>query len=633
MKNEKIKYRPDIDGLRALAIISVVIYHANIYFDNFRFLSGGYLGVDIFFVVSGYLITSIIVKEINFNNKFNVLNFLESRSRRIFPVLLISLIFFLPIGYLLLLPSLLIEFSQSQIFSTFFLSNIYFYFSDQLYGSTSSFYKPFLHTWSLGVEIQYYIIFPLLILVYLKFFKKLRSSFFIIFIIISLTLSIYLADLGVDRLEYSYFNFYLLPSRIWEIFIGALAVFYNIKISERKRSSLSFLSVLLIVLSLLFFKDTTKHPSAITLIPVFSTFALIILASEKNFITKILSFKIFVYVGLISYSLYIWHYPIFSFFRISGYLSDSSYQKIIIIMSVLFFSTLSYFCLEKPFRNKKIISSKNLLIFFLTTILLILFLNLNIIKNKGFKERLPEILSKQSLVKPWNQTKIDNDDPDLALTCFGREDKHCSYINKKNSKNIYLIGSSRMASIQENFKNKFIENGFNTYLLTGCINCDYDKIIKKNSIIVFELENTFNNYSLDEKSKIINNFLKQGNTVALIYPIPMPGTNVPMKLFAALPKNKKKAEEVLKSRKYIVKTSHYNYNKNNTKIISFFKKIEHKNILHIYPDDIFCNKIIEGYCLTHDDKDLFYYDEGHLDNKGSEMLSELIFGKIKSKLD
>ena len=101
-------------------------------------------------------------------------------------------------------------------------------------------------------------------------------------------------------------------------------------------------------------------------------------------------------------------------------------------MSVLFFSTLSYFCLEKPFRNKKIISSKNLLIFFLTTILLILFLNLNIIKNKGFKERLPEILSKQSLVKPWNQTKIDNDDPDLALTCFGREDKHCSYINKKN---------------------------------------------------------------------------------------------------------------------------------------------------------------------------------------------------------
>ena len=116
----KIKYRPDIDGLRALAIISVVVYHANIYFDNFRFLSGGYLGVDIFFVISGYLITSIIVKEININNRFNILNFLESRSRRIFPVLLISLIFFLPIGYLLLLPSLLIEFSQSQIFSTFF---------------------------------------------------------------------------------------------------------------------------------------------------------------------------------------------------------------------------------------------------------------------------------------------------------------------------------------------------------------------------------------------------------------------------------------------------------------------------------------------------------------------------------
>ena len=623
----KIKYRPDIDGLRALAIISVVVYHANIYFDNFRFLSGGYLGVDIFFVISGYLITSIIVKEININNRFNILNFLESRSRRIFPVLLISLIFFLPIGYLLLLPSLLIEFSQSQIFSTFFLSNIYFYFSDQLYGSTSSFYKPFLHTWSLGVEIQYYIIFPLLILVYLRFFKKLRSSFFTIFIITSLTLSICLADLGVHHLEYSYFNFYLLPSRIWEIFIGALAVFYNIKISERKRTSLSFIFILLIALSLLFFKDTTRHPSLITLVPVFSTFALIVLASEKNLVTKILSFKIFVGIGLISYSLYIWHYPIFSFFRISGYLSDNSYQKLIIALSVLFLSTLSYFYLEKPFRNKKIISSKNLIIFFLTTILLILFLNLNIIRNEGFKERLPKILSKQSLEKPWNKTKIDN------LDCFGREDNHCSYSKKNNSKNIYLIGSSRMASIQENFKDKFVANGFNTYLLTGCINCDYEKIIKKKSIVVFELENTFNNYSLDKKSKIINSFLNQGNTVALIYPIPLPGTNVPMKLFSVLPKNKKKAEEVLKSRKYIVKTSHYNYKKSNTKIISFFKKLEHKNILHIYPSDIFCNKIIEGYCLTHDDKNLFYYDEGHLDNKGSEMLSELIFRKIRSKLD
>ena len=167
-----IKYRPEIDGLRAIAVFSVIFYHANFVIFNKNLFSGGFLGVDIFFVISGYLITSIILKEIYITNNFSFINFYERRVRRIIPALLFVILCSLPFGYLILQIEPIIDFSRSIISSIFFISNIYFNYTGIRYGEEHTLFKPFLHTWSLSVEEQFYILFPIFLLIVTKFFRK-----------------------------------------------------------------------------------------------------------------------------------------------------------------------------------------------------------------------------------------------------------------------------------------------------------------------------------------------------------------------------------------------------------------------------------------------------------------------------
>ena len=160
-----IKYRPEIDGLRAIAVGSVILYHAQIYFLDKQFFPGGFIGVDIFFVISGYLITSIIFKELLYTDNFSYMKFYERRIRRILPVLLFVMMVSIPFAWVYLLPDSFIDYSKSILSSLGFISNIYFWFSSQAYGAESNILNPFLHTWSLSVEEQYYILFPIILLI------------------------------------------------------------------------------------------------------------------------------------------------------------------------------------------------------------------------------------------------------------------------------------------------------------------------------------------------------------------------------------------------------------------------------------------------------------------------------------
>ena len=212
----KINYRPDIDGLRALSVIAVIFYHAGFNFENYYLFEGGYLGVDVFFVISGYLITSLIVKELMTTSKFSFINFYQRRARRILPMLLFIIILFIPIAWVFLLPNSLIDFSNSIFFSTFFTSNIFFNINGHEYGNTLSITKPFLHTWSLSVEEQFYILYPFFLVFCFRYIKK-----WLIFILIIISfLSLSLAEFG--SINFSLSNFYLLPTRLWEIFCGAI---------------------------------------------------------------------------------------------------------------------------------------------------------------------------------------------------------------------------------------------------------------------------------------------------------------------------------------------------------------------------------------------------------------------------
>ena len=207
----KIQYRPEIDFLRAIAVSAVIIYHAKVNFFGQKLFQGGYLGVDIFFVISGYLITSIIFKELESKNKFSFTKFYLRRARRILPALFFVILISLPIPWFIFMPSSFVDFAKSILFSLGFSSNFYFYFTGLEYGAVSGLLKPLLHTWSLAVEEQFYILFPLLFVAGFIFLKK-KLKFYVFFILV---LSLLFAEFFSNKNPN--LNFYILPSRTWEL--------------------------------------------------------------------------------------------------------------------------------------------------------------------------------------------------------------------------------------------------------------------------------------------------------------------------------------------------------------------------------------------------------------------------------
>ena len=431
----QLTYRPEIDGLRAIAVISVIIYHAKINLFGFDILTGGFLGVDIFFVISGYLITSIIYKEIKLTNNFSFSYFYERRIRRIIPALFFVFLICIPFAWLYILPEDLIDFCKSLLFSMGFTSNYFFYFSEQDYISKQSLYIPLLHTWSLSVEEQYYIIFPITFFIFYKFFK---SKVFI-FLISLFFLSFIYANLGSKY--FPSLNFYSLLSRLWEIMAGSiisiLYLSFNDENSPKKYgNSFTLSGVLLIIFSIIFYNDEVPHPSFFTLPVIIGTCMIIWFSSKNNLITKILSTKPFVGVGLISYSLYLWHYPIFSFSRIryTGFISDSFYKEIVIIILLVVLSLFTFFFVEKPFRNKK--NNFKFLIFPITifVIFFIIFIWTSFV-NRGFENRFYSNqnykLSSLQYMKEFNDfaDKYDNDNYQL------------------NKKNVLIVGNSHAVNL------------------------------------------------------------------------------------------------------------------------------------------------------------------------------------------
>jgi len=360
----KINYRPEIDGLRAIAVLAVIFYHAQLIFFGETIFKGGFIGVDIFFVISGYLITSLILKELEHTGKFSFSYFYERRARRILPALIVVIILSLPFGWFYLLPESFIEFLKSIFYSLGFSSNFYFHYSGLQYGTEDGLFKPLLHTWSLSVEEQYYIFFPIILLTIYKFFRKYLLSFLFLGFLISILIS----DWGSKN--YPSATFYFLHTRMWELITGSLLAYFEISRKGRSNNSilnliLPFFGILLIAHAIIFFNDKMFHPSFYTVSPVLGVCLIIWFSNKNEIITKILSSRIFVGIGLISYSMYLWHYPIFAFARIKSDV-PSQYDKFEWIILTILLSVVTYFFIEKFFRNKKTNFLKISLIFLIT---------------------------------------------------------------------------------------------------------------------------------------------------------------------------------------------------------------------------------------------------------------------------
>lgn len=382
-----MKYRAEIDGLRALAVIPVILFHA-----GFELFSGGFVGVDIFFVISGYLITTILIDDLD-NGRFNIRKFYERRARRILPALYIVCLISTLFAWLLLTPLDLLNFGNALIGVSTFLSNVVFWQS-QGYFAESAELNPLLHTWSLAVEEQYYVIFPLFLLVVWRFGKNKTFWFIIVLSIISLLISEWASRHQVSA------NFYLAPTRAWELLFGSITAFIIQKHGMNSNNFLSLIGLTAIILAIFIYDENTPFPSVYTLVPVVGAMLLVLFADKNTITAKLLSQKIFVGIGLVSYSAYLWHQPIFAYTRTYyGNINLHLYTTYIILFSTGVLSFLSWKYVEIPFRNKHFLTNKSILILSILSLSSLSFLGyMSQQASIGIEERLAKELSTSDFI-------------------------------------------------------------------------------------------------------------------------------------------------------------------------------------------------------------------------------------------
>jgi len=436
-------YRPEIDGLRALAVLPVIFYHA-----GFELFGGGFVGVDVFFVISGYLITSIIINDIE-NSRFSIINFYERRVRRILPALLFMMFVCIPFAYMWMLPSMLKDFSQSLIAVSFFVSNILFWRKEGYFGPSAE-ENPMLHTWSLAIEEQYYFLFPIFLLFAWRYGKDIVFWLITILIVISLLLS----EWGWRN--HSTANFFLAPTRAWELLCGSIAAFIVDKKGVQKSNTLTLLGLAAIIYSIFVFDKNIPYPSIYTLVPVLGVVFLILYGNKNTLVAKLLSIKILVGIGLISYSAYLWHQPLFAFARIRLLYEPSIYLKFVLLLTTFIIAMLSWKYIEKPFRDKSLASRKHIfLTSFMCILIISIFGSLGHIK-KGYPERI--IFEELEYYGMLDQQGIG---------CFNRVNNFCNQDDKR--KKIILIGDSTIEPLATSLQE--IQKDFAVVPITaaGCI--------------------------------------------------------------------------------------------------------------------------------------------------------------------
>jgi peptidoglycan/LPS O-acetylase OafA/YrhL len=348
-----MNYRREIDGLRALAVMPVILFHA-----GFRVFSGGFVGVDVFFAISGYLISSIILMEIE-RGSFSVVRFYERRARRILPALFLIMGCCVICGYAWMMPDEYKNLGQSLVATTFFSNNILLALTTGYWDMASEF-KPLLHTWSLGVEEQFYVLFPLTLILIWRFARKRTYMILAMLLLGSLASSLWSARQSPTWV------FYNLPTRAWEILVGALAAIYLMKRPAlAPKGGIShiagLLGLALILIPVFLFKEDLPSPGLSPVAPVLGAALIILYGGPGTAVNAALGSRFMVGIGLISYSAYLWHQPLFAFQRIRSKAPPGSLTFCSLIVATFALSYLSWRFVEKPFRNPGVVGRNALL--------------------------------------------------------------------------------------------------------------------------------------------------------------------------------------------------------------------------------------------------------------------------------
>jgi len=643
-----LKYRSEIDGLRALAVIPVIFFHLGL--ETF---SGGFVGVDVFFVISGFLITTLLLKDLK-NGTFSLSNFWLRRAKRILPAIFFVIILSIPWAWLSMLPQNFSDYSLSILATLLFSSNIFFWFKSG-YFSPSSEEIPLLHTWSLAVEEQFYIFFPLILLLFWKYKKK----YLIIFILALSVSSFILSEFGW-RYDAN-LNFYLTPFRIWELLLGSITAFILLEKEYKKSNAISLLALSMIIIPFFTYSHSTPVPSYFALLPTLGTCIFLIFSSSNIFVGKLLSSKPIALVGLMSYSLYLVHQPVLAYFRI--FMIDLSQIRFAVcaLLIITFLSYLSYNFIEKPFRHLKKEKTPTFLISLASIFIPLTLFSFFGYYNQGYKFRFNIPDTVHDSIKRSELQKL----------CFGKKNMHnrsdwkCELGLKNKKTSFFIFGDSHALSFlpASEYASEKMQTKIEFTGAPGCIpffgihslRADQKKINCKelnNRVFEYIKSNRIKNLILiarwsyytdggysgrdfsylglnknSKKSKVnsrdafraglvktIERYNKIGVKLIFIEQVPQQEIH-PLKIYL-------QADRFYSSD---IAALSIDYEKHNKLQDYVGKMFEEFNVNTINFDDILCDK---RNCKVGTSSHSYYYDEDHLSVEGSNFLSDYFSREI-----
>lgn len=666
------QYRPEVDGLRAVAVLPVILFHA-----GFEMFSGGFVGVDIFFVVSGYLITGIIYNEIRQGN-FSIIKFYERRARRILPALFFVSLTCLAVAWVWMLPKEFSALSESLVAVNLFISNIYFW-QDVDYFAGPADMQPFLHTWSLAVEEQFYLFFPLVMLV----LGGLRKYLLLALVALAFLLSLALAEYASRNHPAA--NFYLLPTRAWELMAGALIAIglyeRELKLPRAIHNAGAFLGLGMILYSILTFDESTPFPSVWALLPVMGSALVILFARQDNAAGRLLSLGPIVGIGLISYSAYLWHQPVFVFARERSFDNVSQTDFLLLSLLSLVLAYFSWRFVEQPFRDKRLFSRGTIFSGALAGSLCFIGIGVYGTYTQGIPWRLNEAVASVADVRndrhlqsegcqsmPGRVIAIEDaceynsEYPDMAVV-WG--DSQASPLVGPVAERVKDLGLGVKQFVYTNClpvtgytRSDEPECGeFNEDVMNYMLDNDNVKLVIMLGRYPLQFEGeTFNNQEggIEHDNKVfavpyddgsvyagdpttmdhrvaqvgeriqqtVDTLVNNGKKVVLIYPVPEVGWDVP----AMLAKERMYGIE----RSAPLSTSHAVFKE---RVASSYAQLDqvdnHPNLLKVRPEQLLCGTYLEGRCTAQVGDDLLYYDNNHLSRAGATLVVDHIFDEMK----
>ena len=638
-------YRPEIDGLRAIAVIPVMLFHT-----GSTAFSGGFLGVDVFFVISGYLITTLLCAEEEIT-RAELAKFITRRARRLLPALFCMVLATVPFAWMWMLPDQFNEFSRALISSVIFISNFVFWKETDYFANADE-EKPLIHTWSLSVEWQFYLVFAAAFY-FLAHFKKRRL--FGIFVVVGI-LSFLFCDWSARNSPVA--NFYMFPTRLWEFLAGALVALVMQMHKIQPDGKISFLGLITLICSFFYFDEKTAWPGLWSMLPVASVCIIIMFTDPSKIAGRILGSRFLVGIGLISYSLYIWHQPILAFARIRSFGALDPFDIFFTFAVIILLSLISWRFIEKPFRDARNFPTHTFPILIGTTLFLSCTLAVTA-HNNHLQPLSAKYMEKKSDWKDHDQCYFKGDEITVANSVLIEE---CL----RDGDVVFLVGDSHAATLSKPLRKLLSQSNKRlvTFINNACLPIPevtrvpiqqkcidrkryYWKLIletKAPVVMSARWRLNFSGQRFDNteggreygsnrvQNKPINSdediydfssrFIQktaQSNKVYLVGQIPEAGWHVPQMLI------QKKLLGVEKPMPGIpLSTSYSAYLSANELTLQWLKILSSNGVTIIEPQKLVCGEAKSSRCLNELSGKSLYRDDDH----PSELLASLIASKI-----